>query len=190
MFMKSLRAWHGSLDEEIQELRPTTHFGSKLQAYCAIAAHAALDGHDGKPSIYECSLRFCDEELLHLSDWGSPNPAALLLAYCTAIGDRQRYSLNYQRMGRDLTPDAPNWIEWLREATKCRGHKLFSYSNKVEANGLSYCVIDSGIVTINSVEPCSYDSIARSLSALQDGGHGFTSDEWTCITKFLSAQKV
>lgn len=188
--MSRTKVWHGSLISGLNRFNPTTHFGSRLQACCAIVAHAALDNNTGTPSIYECWLDYQENEVLKLSDWHSPKPQALLLAYCTEMGKSENYTRGYKREAEKLKlePDSETWIQWLVKATSPQGHKLFAYVNKVETTGISYCVLDTDAVTIIKSEKLSFADLAKKVLPLNKSQHGYNGAEWSKISEFLCAQ--
>lgn len=186
--MRSRTAYHGSLLSGIGKFKPTSHFGSRIQAFCAIVAHAALDKECGVPTIYDCNLVCKESEIFHIKDWGSPKPQAVLYWYCSEIGRMENFREEYYRkaMNDGLDPYSIQWIEWLILEANLSGHKLLSYENKVEGEGLSYCVIDESIVRIVKSEEVSFSQLKRDLESAGRQSFGFDDREWSEIQKHLA----
>lgn len=186
--MFSINTWHGSLVNGIKEFKPTSHFGSRIQACCAIVAHAALDKNSGVPTIYDCNLVCKESEILELNDWGDPKPQAVLFRYCEKIGRGDYFRNVYFKEGRrrNLEASSDKWIEWLICEAKSSGHKLLSYENEVEGEGLSYCVIDNSIVSISKSTEVSFSELKNALQVFDRQYFGFFNHDWNKIQKFLA----
>lgn len=183
--------WHGSISADISAFEDGVHLGSWEQAVCAIAAHAALDGSGGDPELYKCKVRLCDENIETLEDWGTPNLEGALLAYCTHLGERERYSLGFQRDLANLNKDGrrTKCLGYLREVMEPNGHFLIRYSNRVEGSGSSYFILDSNRVRIVGKRRPRWRQIAkRLLGNASLFGSGYNEDEQTRIAAFLNAR--
>ena len=185
---KTLAMWHGSISSDISAFEDGVHLGSWKQAVCAIAAHAALDGSDGDPELYKCKVRLCDENIVTLEDWGTPNLEGALLAYCTHQGERERYSLGFQRGLAKLSENdkRAKCVEYLGEVMKPNGHFVIRYSNRVEGSGFSYFIQDGTRVRIVGKRRPSWRQIAkRLLRRVSLVGSGYNENERTKIAAFL-----
>lgn len=184
--MFSTQVWHGSLKTDIVDFLPLTHFGTKLQAYRAIIAHAALDNWSGTPCLYECSLSFDFQQLQAVADMGSPSYQAIYFAYCKAVNKGDTFHRNLRIANSEgFHQDHSGWICWIRELTLALGHRLFSYNNAVEGPGLSYCVLDSTVIKIIKATQLSWKDVATFHYDPNDSTHGFNGSEVKAIDSFL-----
>lgn len=186
--MNSKTVCHGSLVSGIEKFKPTSHFGSRIQALCAVVAHAALDKECGVPTIYNCNIICKESEIFHIRDWGSPTPQAVLYWYCRETCREVKFREEYYRkaLKEDLDRYSEKWIEWLILEANVSGHKLLSYENKVEGKGLSYCIIDDTIVRIVNSEEVSFSQLKRDLESAGRQSFGYDDHEWSEIQKYLT----
>lgn len=185
--MESIQIWHGTLIQNIKKFRFLSHFGTETQALRIIAASAALDGKCGQPLIYECKLSYEENERKHVDDIGSPNAQAIFKSYCDALGQRDTFKerLRYA-IENELSPNDPRWHRSIIDLAKKNGHKLLSYNNKFEGEGLSYCVIDEDIVSIVSCVSLTWGEFVELYEEKSNCSHGFTEQQLRLIQNFLA----
>jgi hypothetical protein len=187
--MTVLTLWHGSFTPNIQRFRALSHFGSKLQAYRVIAAHGALDKEQDDPVLYECDLSISANEILHLDDFGSPYPQAVFRAYCDAIDKYSTFQQRYREaMTLNLTNDAPEWQKWINELASANGHKLLSYDNEVEGDGLSYCLLDKTIIKNLTSTSLTWNQVSAFDHKYSAISHGFSDEDINKIETFLDSK--
>ncbi|WP_290872264.1 hypothetical protein [Aquabacterium sp.] len=181
----NIEVFHGSLTAGIQEFRPASHFGGRLEALSAIGAKAFLDNvTDGKPILYKVSLKVPEINLFKAKeDWGKfgPQGALLPLRALMEIGADQKTRLdiakrfnNYHQEINNANTEAEKITigEKFLEKESGETYKVIQYSNLVEGRGDGYCVIDTHTLIIESFSNPTWGEVVEAFKNHGDWARG------------------
>lgn len=150
--------YHGSLTIGIKSFRPGSHFGDLKQALICIGAHAFIDGDTPiTPILYKCKLKLKNADIYQMKDWGSPNYQAALINYLKQVDadDRTKRSKYLNILQSSKSQSEVIALDYLYSEISQRGHRAFSYQNKVESAGQSFMVLyPKDIEILDETVPC------------------------------------
>lgn len=180
----NIEVFHGSLTAEIDEFRPASHFGDRLQALSAIGAKKFLDGVDGIPIIYKVRIDVPEINLFKVErDWGKFGPQGALLplrALMEQVADskekleiakrfnRYQKEINNSHIKADQTKISE---KYLKEESGEK-YKVIQYSNLVEGCGEGYCVIDTSTLNIESTSNPTWNEVMEAFRNHSDWESG------------------
>ena len=177
----NIKAFHGSLVEDINKFRPASHFGCKIQALSAIGAKVFLDeSKDGRPTMYEVKINVSEENIFYFErDWGKFGPQGALIPLRTlklkAVEKEAELEI-LKRFGgyHGEINNAESDFERLKIAEEFlkyeAGHKykVIRYPNAVEADGDGYCVIDASVISIDSISTVTWEEVVAAFENHDD----------------------
>ncbi|WP_281948715.1 hypothetical protein [Vibrio parahaemolyticus] len=184
--MEQITLFHGSLTSGIDEFRPLSHFGSKLQAFRIMVAKAALDGDKGEPVLYECTMSVNQDQFKMVKDAGSPNHQAICYIYCLNLDLEQEFRELCRKTDK---PNGPIWINGINEIAERHNHKLLSYKNVVEGDDLSYCLLDPSIITEIKEKSLSWKEVATTCLKHPDNECRTLEEDLIKINMFLEEMR-
>lgn len=168
--------YHSSFNSGIAFFNPCSHFGTESQAIICAAAKFGFDNFDefklDDALIYKVTiLNFNDDFFPEVSDFGTSNIRGVLLGYGKLFSDendRMKILRESNARANKLKIDAEDEaLNTIKKLSIQYNHAGVKYNNIVEidqsnsGNNYSYCVFDSNIVTIDSVDKIHPDVMLK-----------------------------
>ena len=184
----SIPVFHGSFTGNIEEFHPCTHFGTREQAtYRAIekAMGSNLDEFYKKAKIskksifvYSCLIEFYPHECYEMEDWGASDCKTTLYHYLKKSRGEE-YQKKIWRTHINLKDDEGEMIDIsgasilkiLDKHMLESQHKIISYANLVEFQGMSYMALYGDVVKITDIECLSLEEFKIYFQRYEDKLH-------------------